>query len=105
MHLDTAQPQTLAGLAAAAGFVEGEAAGGKAADLGFGHVGVELAHQVEDAHDGGGRRARRVADGGLVDIDDLVDVVNALDLVVLADGAAGVVQFIRECVEEHFFDQ
>ena len=47
------------------GLVEAEAPGRKTGDLGVRQVCVELAHQVEDAHDGGRGGARGVADGGL----------------------------------------
>ena len=46
-----------------------------------------------------------MTDGGLVDVDDLVEVLDPFDLVVLADRAAGLVQLVGERVEEHAFHQ
>ena len=46
-----------------------------------------------------------MADRGLVDVDDFVDVLNPVDLVVLADRAVGLVQLVGKRVEEHAFDE
>ena len=43
--------------------------------------------------------------GVLVDVDDFVDVLNPVDLVVLADWAIGLVQLVGERVEEHAFHE
>ena len=65
----------------------------------------ELADQIEDA--GVGRRVGtgRVADRILIDVDDLVDLVQAEDIVVGADGGAGPVQLAGQSVVEDFVDE
>ena len=67
LHLHGDRAVALAGFAAAAGDVEGEMAGGEAAALGFGRGGENFADGVEGFQIGGGIRARRAADGRLVD--------------------------------------
>ncbi len=69
-------------LAAAAADVEAEAAGLVAADARRRQLGEESPYVVEEARVGGGVAARRAAYGALVYLDDLVDVVDALDAAV-----------------------
>jgi hypothetical protein len=82
VHLDLDDAVALAGLAAAALDVEREAAGLVAARLGFGQAGEPVADRREGAGIGRRVRARRAADRRLVDVDDLVDMLEALDAVV-----------------------
>ena len=92
MHLDLHQAIALAGLAAAALHVEGEPPGAVAPHLGVGQLGEELADRGEEP---GVRRrigARRAADGTLVDVDDLVDPVEAFDPGVRARHHLGAVE-------------
>src|SRR5580658_5587444 len=77
IHFDTAQAIALAGFAAAAFDVEAEAAGAIAAFARFGKHGEQFADGREDAGVGGGVRARRAADGGLIDLDNFIDLVGA----------------------------
>ena len=79
LHLDLEGAVALAVLAAAALHVEAEAARAVAANPRLWDAGEELGDRAEEA--GVGRRvgARRPADRALVDLDDLVDVVRALD--------------------------
>ena len=79
VHFDAALAVALAGLAAAAGDVEAEAAGLVAALARLGQHGEEIADGGEDAGVGRGIGARRAADRRLVDADDLVDLVGAVD--------------------------
>src|SRR5262249_21300442 len=90
----------LAGLAAAALDVEGEAPGPVAARLGLGQAGEPVADRREGA--GVGRRggARRAADRRLVDVDDLVEEVDAVDLVVIGGGLARAVHAPRQRLVE-----
>ncbi len=74
----------LAGLAAPAVHVEREAPRLVAAHLALGQLGEQLADLVEQAGVGAGVGARRAPDGRLVDVDDLVQVLQALDALVLA---------------------
>src|SRR5690606_39857208 len=84
VHLDLHDAVPLTRLAAAALHVEGEAAGRVAADLRLGQFGEERADRREDAGVGGRVRAWCAADGRLVDVDDLVEVLEAVDAVVRA---------------------
>ena len=77
VHFDAALAVALAGLAAAAGHVEAEAAGLVAALARLGQHGEEIADGREDLRVGGRVGARGAADGRLVDADDLVDLLGA----------------------------
>ncbi len=105
VHLDATLAFTLAGLAAASLDVEGEAAGFVAALAGLGEHGKEIADGGEDTGVGGGIGARGPADGGLVDLDDFVDLVDADDSAVLAGLFAGAVEFFCEGAVEDVVDE
>ena len=92
VHLDLQHAVALAGLAAAALDVEAEPAGLVAARLAFGEAGEPVADLGEGA--GVGRRvgARGAADRRLVDVDHLVEMFEAGDLVMLAGDDARAVQ-------------
>jgi hypothetical protein len=77
LHLRDAVP--LAGLAAPALDVEAEAPGLVAARARFLGTGEQLANRGENAGVGRRVRARRATDRALVDIDALVDMLQALD--------------------------
>ncbi len=81
MHLDLDDAVALAGLAAPALDVEREASRRIAARLGFRQLREPFADRRESAGIGRGVRARRAADGRLVDVDHLVEMFDALDLV------------------------
>ncbi len=74
-HLHRALP--LAGRAAAGAGVEGEAAGGIAADARFLGVGEQLTNAVPEAQIGGGAGAGRFADGGLIDFEHALQALPA----------------------------
>src|SRR5207245_7874898 len=93
IHFDATQAVPLAGLAAAAFYIEAEAAGAVAALARFGEHGEEIADRREDAGVGGGVRARRAADGRLIDFDDFVDLVGAEEFGVDGGWFGGVVGF------------
>ena len=86
VHLDLHQAVALAGLAAAALHVEGEAAGAVAAHLRLRQLGEQVADRREEPGVGGGVGARRAADRALVDVDDLVHELEPFDPVVIARG-------------------
>src|SRR5690554_2926068 len=79
VHLDLDRAVALARLAAAALDVEREAAGLVAALARLGRPGEEVADLGEDAGVGGWVRSWGAADRALVDLDDLVDVLDAGD--------------------------
>ena len=105
VHLDPLLPVALAGLAPAAGHVEAEPARRVAADLGLGQLGEQLADQVEHAGVGGRVRVGRRSQGRLIDVDDLVDLVQALDLLVGPGGEPGAVQRLGGGLPEDVLDQ
>src|SRR5262249_23831401 len=72
-------------LAASARLVEAETAGFVPADLRFRHPGEEGADLVEDLDVGGGVGTWRAADGRLIDVDDLVDMLDTEQPIVCAD--------------------
>ncbi len=105
IHFDAAEAVALAGFAAAAFYVEAEAAGAVAALAGFGELGEEFADGGEDAGVGGGVGSRRAADGGLVDFDDFVDLVGALDFAELAGALHRAVEGLRQGAIENVVHQ
>ena len=105
VHLDLDDAVALAGLAAAALDVEREAAGLVAARLGFRQAGEPFADRREGAGIGRRVRARRAADRRLVDVDDLVEMLDAFDAVVRGGGLAGVVEPARQRLVERVDEQ
>ncbi|MNT06821.1 hypothetical protein D3C72_1415030 [compost metagenome] len=95
MHLDLDDAVALTGLAAAALDVEAEATGAIAARLGLGQARIPVADRIEGAGIGGRVRAGGAADGRLVDVDDLVELLQPLDPVEVGRGVRGVVQAAR----------
>src|SRR6185437_11049324 len=86
---DPLLPIALTRLAASAPNVEAEPAGRIAARPRLWKLGEEVADGSEQAGVGGGIRARRAADRILVNADDLVEMLSALDAVVLGWGGEG----------------
>ena len=84
VHLDLHEAVPLTGLAAPPLHVEGEAARAVPTELGLRHLGEELADRGEEP--GVGRRigARGAPDRGLVDVDDLVEMLEPDDAIVCA---------------------
>ena len=85
LHLDFLDAVAGADLASAALDIEGEASGLVAAQLGVVGHREDLADEVEESGVGGGVRARRLADGALVDDNHLVHVLQPFDRLALAD--------------------
>ena len=104
MHLDLEDAVALARLAATALDVEAEAAGLVAAHARLTRLAEELADRVEDARVRRRIRARRAADR-LVDVDDLVDVLESLDLLVLARLALHVVEARGDALVEDLVNE
>ena len=77
VHLDLHETVALTRFAAPALHVEREAPGPVAANLRFGQLGEQLANRREQARVRRRIRARRAADRTLIDVDDLVDVLEA----------------------------
>src|SRR6202012_4908314 len=100
VHLDLDDAVALAGLAAAALDVEGEAPGLVAARLRFGQAGEPFADRRERAGISRRVRARGAADRRLVDVDDLVDMLQPLDAVMRCGAFAGAVELARDGLVE-----
>src|SRR5205807_5084069 len=82
VHLDRNHAVALARLAAAALHVEREAPRLVAARLRLGHHREELTDEREHARVGRGIASRRTTDWRLVDLDHLVDQLDAVDAIV-----------------------
>src|SRR5882672_3599239 len=105
IHFDAAQAIALARLAAAALHVEAEAAGFVAALPRFGEHGEEFADRREDAGVGCGIRARRAADGRLIDLDHFVDLRGAFNRAERAGAFHRAVERLRERAIENVVHQ
>src|SRR6185295_17859027 len=95
IHLDAFQSVALASLAAPALHVEAETSGFVAALPGFGKPRIEIADGREDLRVCGRVRPRCAADGGLIDLDDVLDQVEAGDREVLAGFRARPIHCLR----------
>ncbi len=105
VHLDADLAGALAGLAAPAADVEGEAARRVAAGAGVGGRREELADGVEELGVGRGVGARRAADRRLVDRDHLVEQLHPLDRVVAARPRRRPVELPRHRLVQDLVDQ
>ena len=105
VHLDLQRAVAGAGLAAAALDVEAEPAGQVAAHLRFGGAGEQLADVVEHARVGSRVGTWGPPDRRLVDVDHLVDVLEALHLAVQAGRHLGVVDVLHQRAHEDVVDQ
>src|SRR5690606_2981208 len=95
VHLDLDQAVALAGLAAAALDVEAEPARAIAPRLGLRQLREPVADRLEGAGLGGRIGPRRAPDRALLDVDDLVEVLQALDALVAGRGVGRIVQAPR----------
>ena len=95
-HLDAAKAVALAGFAAAAFHVETEAAGTVAAFARLRKHGKQIANGGKDASVSGGIGAGSAADGGLIDFDDFVDVLDAENHAMAAGRLLGAIELLRE---------
>src|SRR4029079_3124389 len=105
VHLDLDDAVPLAGLAAAALDVKGEAPRLVAARLALGQACEPFADRREGAGIGRRVRTRRAADRRLVDVDDLVDVLEPLDAVVRGGRKRGAVELACDRAVERVDEQ
>src|SRR6266404_6945767 len=105
IHFDAAEAVALAGFAAAAFHVKTEAAGAVAALARFGKHGEEIANRSENAGVGGGIRTRCAADGGLIDLDDFVDLIPAENFAMSGGRFRGAIELLREGAIENVVDE
>ena len=105
LHLDADDAVPLAGLAAAALDVEAEAPRLVAAYFGVGQAGEEVADLGEEIRVRRRVGARRAADGGLIDVHHLVEVLDPVDAFVPARPLLGAVKAQVQGLVEHLVDQ
>ena len=105
VHLDLHQAVALARLAAPALDVEGEAPRLVPAHARLRGAGEQRADEGEHAGVGGGVRARRAADGRLVDVHDLVQMLGALHPVVGPRPLLGPVEHLGQRAIEDVVDE
>src|SRR6266852_228678 len=105
IHFDAAKAIALAGFAAAALHVEAEAAGAVTAFARFRKHGEEIADRREHAGVSGGIRPRGAANGGLIDLDDFVDLLGAEDFPVRGGRFGRTVKLLREGAIENVVDE
>src|SRR4029077_11548861 len=86
-------------------YVEAETAGTVAALARFGEHGEQLANGGEDAGVGGGIGARGAADGGLIDLDDFIDLLPTHDLAMRAGRFLGAIELLREGAVKNVIDE
>ena len=105
MHLDGDDAVALAGFTPTALHVEGEAARSKAALARLGHHREEIADEREQPGVGGGIRAWSPPDRRLVDLDNLVDQLDALDTVVCTGFIGSAIERLRKRAVEDVVHQ
>ena len=105
VHLDFEQAVTRTRLAAAALDIERETARAVAARLGIRRLGEQVADVVEHARIGRRIGARRASDGRLVDVDDLIQILDADEFVVRAGTGLCTVQLRCQLFVQDFVDE
>ena len=96
MHLDANDAVALARLAAAALDVERKSPRPVTAHARLGQLRKQLADMGKQTGVSRGIRARRAPDGALIDVNDLVEMLDALERLVRTGALAAVIQFLRE---------
>src|SRR5690606_31321298 len=105
IHLKLVGAVAFARFAASALDVEAEAAFAITAGLRLWQLGVQFADFVKDLDVRGRVGARRAANGRLVDGDQLIEVIHALDSVVVAGMAVAAVEVTPQGFAQHVVDQ
>ncbi|MBV6516800.1 MAG: hypothetical protein HPKKFMNG_02490 [Planctomycetes bacterium] len=105
VHLDQLDALALAGFTPAAGNVEREAAGLVAPLPRLVRLGEEVANEAKHVGVCRGVAAGRAADGRLVNLDDLVDLVEALDALVFTRLGSRAVHVLGQRAGEDVCDQ
>src|SRR5271154_4198580 len=96
IHFDAAQAVTLTGLAAPAFDVKAKAPRLVTAFARFWKHGKEFANGGKDSRVRGGIRARRAADGSLIDLNHFVDIFDAKNFAVRRRSFRGAIQLLRQ---------
>ena len=105
LHLDVLEAVAAAGGAAAVAGVETERAGGVLAFLGLRQFGEQVADGIEGADVAGGIRAGGAADAALIDHDDVIDEIGAVEGAVGAGVFGGFALGAQQGGIEHIVDQ
>ena len=105
VHLDLDRAVAFARLTASSGHVEREATGFVAPGSRLFCLGEQGADVVEELCVGGRIGSRCSPDRRLVDVDHLVDQIDALDLLVSSRHHAGLVDPMRQCLPQDLLDE
>lgn len=105
VHFYFVDAVALAGFATTAADVEGKTAGFITADFGLGLGSEEVADSGKDAGVSRGVTTRGTTDGGLVNDDDLVEIVDSLDFIMETGDGLGMVKAGEEFVREDGIDE
>src|SRR5215211_3390515 len=84
LHFDAQFALSLAGFAAPTMYVKRETSGLVTAHLALREFGIQLPDLVEQTRIGTGVRTRRASDRRLVNVDDLIEMLDALDAFMIA---------------------
>ena len=105
MHLDLDNAITAAGFATSALDIEAEAALAVALRLGIRRRGEQIADQVK--HSGIGSRigSGGTSDGGLVDVNDFIQLLHAFDSLMFTGNTTCTVQLSRQMFVENLIHQ
>jgi len=105
MHFDTFNALALAAFAAATLDVKAETSKFVSANFGFARFGVQRADEIKNPRVGRGVGSRRAADGGLIDFNHLIQVLNAVDFAVRAGTLLGIVELFFDGFKNNFIDE
>src|ERR1700676_2608613 len=105
IHLDAAQAVALTSFATAAFHVKTKTSGFIAALARFGKHGKKIADGRENPGVGGGIRTRSSADGRLIDLNYLVDLLRAKNFAMRGDGLHGTIKFLGERAIKNVIDE
>ena len=105
IHFDATLAVALASLASSTLHVETKTSGLVTAFAGFGQHRIQFPDRSEDSRISGGIRARRAADGCLIDLNHLVDMLDAGNRAMRARFFHGAVQILRQRTIQNVIDQ
>ena len=105
MHFDFHQAVAVTGLAPAALYIEGEAARAVAPHFGIGCGSKQIPDVIEQPRIGSGVGPGGSADGALVNVDDLVQVLQPFNAFAGAGAGSGVVQLGSQGFVQHLANQ
>src|SRR5699024_6412861 len=105
VHYDFYRAIARAGLATTTFDVKREPAGFIATHLGLGGICKKVADMVKDASIGGGIRPWRTPNWRLIDVNNLISLINAVDATMTAWNMAGIIKLIGQHFVKDLIDQ